>query len=133
MEKIRLGSGTELELIICGVSSYDKQVSFDFLRNDYTLSDIETLLSNKDETSKIVLLSEAGEELRIFTGYTKLDAVNLKKNHVISTNDDGTTVTADVISVVLIRPDTTETRIEALESQVTDTQMALCELYEMMG
>ena len=132
MEKIKLGSGTELELIVCGIQSYEKKVSFDFLRNEYTLSQVETLLSNTSETSKLILLSEAGEELQIFSGYTQLDGLSLKKDYVISTSEEST-ITADVISVVLVKPDETITRIESLESQVTDTQMALCELYEMIG
>lgn len=131
MEKIRLATGAELELITCGVMANSEQVTLSFLAGDETLSSHYDGLSDSEVTKKMILLSEAGEELAIYTNYTVLDSIRLEKNRIIGF-DGEVEKTADVVTVVLKKPDEVSVRLTSLENQITDTQLALCEIYEGM-
>lgn len=139
MEKIRLGSGKELEIIVCGIIvcgilAAKDTVTVKFLPGDDTLDGLNALLSDPAETDKITLLSEADEELAIYTGYTDLASISLETDAVISYTQDTeqTPITGKLVTAVLRKPDQMEQQIRALEQQITDTQMALCEIYEGM-
>lgn len=135
MEKIKLCSGRELELIVCGIMAVQNAVTIKFLPGDDTLDALNTLLSNSAETGKMTLLSEAGEELAIYTGYTDLASISMETNAVIgyTQDSDQTPITGKLVTVVMHKPDRTEQRLAEHEKQITDTQMALCELYEGLG
>lgn len=134
MEKINLGSGKELELIVCGVLATKDTVTIKFLPGEDTLDGLNTLLSNQVETNKMILLSDAGEELAIYNGYTNLDSIGAEMDAVIGYTEDAeqTPITGKLVTAVLRKPDQITQRVTALEQQVTDTQMALCEIYEGM-
>lgn len=134
MEKIKLGSGKELELIVCGILATKDTVTIKFLPGADTLDGLNTLLSDRSETEKMVLISEAGEELAIYNGYTNLESISAETDAVIgyAQEADQTPVTGRLVTVVLRKPDQVEQQIRALEQQITDTQMALCEIYEGM-
>lgn len=132
MEKIKLLSGDTLELITCGVTNYNDTLTVRFIpENDITLSEYESLLSDSENTSKIILLSENDEELAIYSKYTEISSISKTKNQVISTNESEE-ITSDVVTVTLKKPDEIVSRLDSLEAQVTDAQMAMCELYEGM-
>lgn len=132
MEKIKLLSGDTLELITCGVTNYNDTLTVRFIpESNVTLSDYEALLANSENTAKLILLSNSDEELAIYSKFTELSSIAKAKNQVISSN--GTEeVTSDIITVVLEKPDEIASRLDSLEAQVTDAQLAMCELYEGM-
>lgn len=132
MEKIKLGSGKELELIVCGILAAKDTVTLKFLPGEDSLDTLNTLLSDPAETGKMVLLSEDGEETAIYSGYTGLTSIAMETGAVVGyTQDtDQAPVTGKLVTAVLCKPDETAQRLASLEQQVTDTQMALCEIYE---
>lgn len=132
MEKIKLLSGDMLELITCGITNYNDTLTVRFIpESNMTLTDYESVLSNSENTSRLILVSENDEELAIYSKYTELSSISKTKNQVISTNGSEET-TADVVTVILEKPDEVVSRLESLEAQVTDAQLAMCELYEGM-
>ncbi len=134
MEKVKLGSGLELDIIVGGILVDSDTAVIKFLPGDNSLDSLNTLLSDQGETQKITLLSEGGETLAVYNGYTKLQSVSLEPDAVIGHTQDGgqTEIRGKLVTAVLGRPDLIEQRITSLESQMTDTQMALCEIYEGM-
>lgn len=127
MEKIKFNTGEELSLLIGGVIEGNRDLTLKVCRGENTLSGIETMLS-KATTQKITILSESDEELQIFNGYTELKTIRLDKNVQITEEDE-----QDVIVLVLGKPDENIMKMEALEAQITDAQLALCELYELLA
>lgn len=134
MEKIKLGSGKLLELIVCGIIADTKNVIVKFLPGEDSLDTLNTLLTSADETGKMTLMSESGEELAIYNGYTEMQSIRQELNAVVgyTQDEDQEPITGKLVTVVLGKPDETAARLAAVESQLTDTQMALCEIYEGM-
>ena len=69
MEKIKLGSGKELDLIVCGIMADAQTVTIKFLPGEDSLDALNTLLMDTAQTEKMILLSESGEQLSIYNGY----------------------------------------------------------------
>ncbi|RKJ47425.1 hypothetical protein D7Y05_16765 [bacterium 1XD42-54] len=134
MEKIKLGSGKELELVICGIITDSKKVIIKFLPGEDSLDMLNTLLMSEEETTKMKLLSESGDELAIYNGYTRLESIGQELNAVIRCTqaEIQEPTTGKLVTAVLSKQDDTEVRLDAIEAQLTDTQMALCEIYEGM-
>lgn len=120
MEKIKLGSGKELELIVCGIIGDAEKVSMQFLPGEDSLDDLFSLLSDVEETGMMKLLSETGEELRIFSGYTVLQSIGQELDAVIGYTQDEheTPITGKLVTAVLRKPDQTEARLTSLEETV---------------
>lgn len=120
MEKIKLGSGKELELIVCGIIGDAEKVSMQFLPEEDSLDDLFSLLSDVEETGMMKLLSETGEELRIFSGYTVLQSIGQELDAVIGYTQDEheTPITGKLVTAVLRKPDQTEARLTSLEETV---------------
>lgn len=127
MEKIKFNTGEELPLLIGGVIEGNRNLTLKVCRGENTLSGIEAMLS-KVATQKITILSESGEELQIFSGYTDLKSIRLDKNVQVTEGNE-----QDVIVFVLEKPDENAMRLESVEVQLTDAQLALCELYELLS
>ena len=127
MEKIKFNTGEELPLLIGGVIEGNRNLTLKVCRGENTLSGIDAMLS-KAAAQKITILSESGEELQIFNGYTDLKSIKLDKNVQIAEGN-----TKDVIVLVLEKPDENAIRLESVEAQLTDAQLALCELYELIS
>lgn len=134
MEKIKLGSGKELELIVCGILAAKDTVTLKFLPGEDSLGDINDLMLDTTETTKMTLLSENGEELAIYNGYTQLQSITQELDGMIGYTQDKEPepVTGKLVTVILAKPDNTQQRLESAEAQLTDMQMALCEVYELM-
>lgn len=134
MEKIKLGSGKELDLIVCGIIADQQTVTIKFLPGDDSLDTLNTLLMDTAQTEKMILLSESGEQLSIYNGYTQLQSIGQELDTVIGyeQNEMQTPVTGKLVTAVLRKPDRTEQRLESAEAQLTDMQLALCEVYEML-
>lgn len=120
MEKIKLGSGKELELIVCGIIGDAEKVSLQFLPGEDSLDDFFALLSDTEETGMMKLLSETGEELRIFSGYTVLQSIGQELDAVIGYTQDEQEIpiTGKLVTAVLRKPDQTEARLTSLEETV---------------
>lgn len=134
MEKIKLVSGKELKLIVCGIMADSKTVTIKFLPESDTLDSLNTLLTNVDETEKMILLSESGEELSIYNGYTQLQSIGQELDAVIGYTQDEKQepITGKLVTVVMRKPDRMEQRMASAETQLTDIQIAICEVYEML-
>lgn len=114
MEKIRTAKGTEIEIVSASATETALSVSFEM---ELTLAYYDELFSDPSETAKLTLLSDEGEEVAVYNGYS-LDCISRKENE---------------ITAYFSKPDTTAQRLDELDAQVTDTQLALVELYEMIG
>lgn len=132
MEKIKLGSGKELELIVCGILAARSTVTLKFLPGEDSLDALNTLLLNTSETTKMILLSESGEELAIYNGYTQIQSITQELDAVIgyTQDEEQEVISGKLVTVVLAKPDQTAQRITSVEDQVTDLQLAMCEIYE---
>lgn len=94
---------------------------------ELTVEELATLFSNKENTSLITLMTEGGAETGYKTGFTSFAGINY--------DADGTK------TVELFQPkDVTEARLSNVEAatnsvanSVTDVELAMVELYEMIG
>ena len=120
MEKVKLSSGKELSLITCGILADTKKITLQFLPGDDSLDVLNTLLSDQEVTAKMTLLSEAGDELQIFNGYTNLDSIRQEMSAVIGYTQDEAQepVTGKLVTVVLSKPNMTDQRLTSLEETV---------------
>lgn len=123
MEKIKLGSGKELTLIVCGILTVKDTVTLKFLPGEGSLASLDslnTLLMDQDETKKMTLLSESGEELAIYNGYTKLQSIGQELDAVVGYTQDQkqTPITGKLVTAVLCKPDQTDQRLTSLEETV---------------
>ncbi|WP_283681201.1 hypothetical protein [Parablautia sp. Marseille-Q6255] len=134
MEKIKLGSGKALDLIVCGIIADQQTVTIKFLPGEDSLDALNSILMNTSETEKMILLSESGDQLAIYNGYTQLQSLGQELNAVIGYVQDEiqTPIMGKLVTATLQKPDRTEMRLEAAETQLTDMQLALCEVYEML-
>lgn len=136
MEKLKLGSGKELNLIVCGILADSKTVTMKFLPGEEdSLDSLNTVLMDAAETEKMILLSDGGDELSIYNGYTQLQSLSQELEAVIgyTQNEEQTPLTGKLVTAVLCKPDLMEARMASVEQQTTDMQLALCEIYEGMG
>ena len=93
---------------------------------EHTVEELATLFSDKNNTSRITLMTESGLETGYKTGFTSFAGINYL---------DG------IKTVELFQPkDVTEARLSNVEaatnsvaSSVTDVELAMVELYEMIG
>lgn len=120
MEKIKLGSGEELDLIVCGIMADAQVVTIKFLPREDSLDNLNTLLMDATETKKMILLSESGEQLAIYNGYTQLQSITQELDAVIGYAQDEmqTQITGKLVTVVLRKMDATEKRLMSLEETV---------------
>lgn len=123
MEKVKLSSGEELNLIVCGilVDEANEKMTLRIVPDEEdTLDDLYTLLADPDKTAEIKLLSESGETLGIYPGYTKLQSITMQPDGVIGyTQDESQTpITGRLVTAVLGKPNATERRLTSLEETV---------------
>lgn len=123
MTKIKLTNG-----IIINADSID--LTNGVLRittSEFTVEELATLFSDKNNTNHIVLMTENGSESGYKSGFTSFAGIQY--------NPDGSK------TVELFQPrDVTEARLSNVEAMasstsnsVTDVELAMTELYEMIG
>lgn len=123
MTKIKLTNG-----IIINADSID--LTNGVLRittSEFTVEELATLFSDKNNTNHITLMTKSGLETGYKTGFTSFAGINY--------DADGTK------TVELFQPkDVTEARLSNVEaatnsvaSSITDVELAMVELYEMIG
>lgn len=120
MEKIKLGSGKELELIVCGILADEEKVTLKLLPGDDTLDDLNTLMTDPEETAEMKLFSVSGDTLGIYTGYTQLKSIGMDQEAVVgyTQDEEQKPITGKLVTAVLARPDRTEQRLTSLEETV---------------
>ena len=123
MEKVKLSSGEELNLIVCGilVDEVNERMTLRIVPDEEDmLDDLYTLLADPDKTATIKLLSESGETLGIYPNYTKLQSITMQPDGVIGyTQDESQTpITGRLVTAVLGKPNATERRLTSLEETV---------------
>ena len=120
MEKIKLGSGKELNLIVCGIMADAQTVTIKFLPGEDSLDALNTLLMDTAQTEKMLLLSESGEQLSIYNGYMQLQSITQELDAVIGYTQDEmqTPITGKLVTAVLRKPNETEMRLTSLEETV---------------
>jgi len=127
MERIKIGTEKEFELIVCGIKADEKQITLKFLPREDSLDSINTLLTDPEATAKMTLLSESGDELAIYNGYTSLLSISQEMNAVIGYKQDPeqTPVEGKLVTAVMAKPDQTEQRIASLEDTVDTLAMEI--------
>lgn len=123
MTKIKLTNGTVINAdsvdLINGILKITTK--------ELTVEELATLFSDKNNTNHITLMTESGLETGYKTGFTSFAGINYDAN--------GTK------TVELFQPkDVTEARLSNVEAttnsvanSVTDVELAMVELYEMIG
>jgi polyhydroxyalkanoate synthesis regulator phasin len=101
MEKITLLNSQSFEIEAIGLQGE----SLDIVFGNVSISELEDSFSNKNIISTIKVQTEAGEEVAIYSGYTK--CTSIEKDMETS-----------LISVKLKKVDETQARIDELEKQV---------------
>ncbi len=134
MDRIKLSSGTLLDVAVNGIARSDSTLSLSFLPASYSLDDINEMFSDESNTAKITLVNSEGTALALYTGYSIVSAISQTTEGLIEYAEDENGETSEsygtVATVTLKKPDQTESRIQSVESQVTEIQEALVELYE---
>lgn len=120
MEKIKLGSEKELELIVCGIIADPEKVTLKFLPGDDSLDDLDILLSDTAETEKMTLVDASGEALAIYNGYTKLQSIGKELDTVIGYTQDTeqTPIIGTLVTATLYKQSQMEQRLASLEETV---------------
>ena len=128
MEKIKFSNGEIFEILIGGAQSNDKELSLAFIAPEKDLVTLETMLIDKDNVSRIEMLSSLDEVLKIYSGYVELSSIEKKKDVLISSHiqepevegEDPVVIEtrSDVIYITLKKADTTKTRLDSLEETV---------------
>lgn len=128
MEKIKFSNGEIFEILIGGARSNDKELSLAFIAPEKDLVTLETMLIDKDNVSRIEMLSSLDEVLKIYSGYVELSSIEKKKDVLISSHiqepevegEDPVVIETrlDVIYITLKKADTTKTRLDSLEETV---------------
>ncbi len=91
-----------------------------FVPGNDSLDTLNSILMDTVETEKMILLSESGEQLAIYNGYTQLQSINQEMNAVIGydQDDNQTPITGKLVTATLRKPDRTERRLTSLEETV---------------
>ena len=122
MTKIRLVNGTIINADAIDLTNGILRIT----TAELTVEELATLFSDKDNTNHIVLMTENGSESGYKAGFTSFAGINYV---------DG------VKTVELFQPkDVTEARLSSVEAttntvanSVTDVELAMTELYEMIA
>lgn len=123
MTKIKLTNGTVIDADSIDLSNGILRIT----TKELTVEELATLFSDKSNTSLITLMTEGGAESGYKTGFTSFAGINY--------DADGSK------TVELFQPkDVTEARLSNVEANansvansVTDVELAMVELYEMIA
>ena len=123
MTKIKLTNGTVINADSVDLSNGVLRIT----TSELTVEELATIFSDKNNTNHITLMTESGLETGYKTGFTSFAGINY--------DADGTK------TVQLFQPkDVTEARLSNVEattntvaSSITDVELAMTELYEMIA
>ena len=121
MEKLKLKTGKLYDIVTNGIMVDDSRLAATISPGqEDSLSAIFAVMSDPKATAVMTLLSEAGEELAVYSGYTDLSTISYDTEE-------------EVVHVTMKKPDEIALRLAAIEEQMTDAQMALCDIYELIA
>ena len=134
--KIRMISGTTYEVSRADVTYGRLEIDF----KDRTAEEVQNIFSNPAELSNIEFLTDKGEKFGELPGWTVYGGVTLLGDTVTviltkeinSTTERITNAEARAL-LASVTAENAKTLSEDTASQVTDIQLALCEMYEGMG
>jgi hypothetical protein len=123
MTKIKLTNGTVINADSIDLSNGVLRIT----TSELTVEELATMFSDKNNTNHITLMTESGLETGYKTGFTSFAGINYDAN--------GTK------TIELFQPkDVTEARLSNVEattntvaSSITDVELAMTELYEMIA
>ena len=120
MEKIKLATGIEIAIdtIEC-LESPEALLNITMPKGLRDLTDFLTIFGTAANTKTITLLDEEDQEIEVYTNYTNLGALKFDPP-------------MKMVSVSMEKADETALRLADLEVQMTDAQMALCDIYELL-
>lgn len=129
MTKIKLSNGTIINAIDVVLKNGILKIS----TTESTVEELAEVFSNKENTSLITLMTESGIETGYKTGFTSFaginyDAEGVKTVELFQPVDDMESRVAKAEASVSLA----HTKTSELEAQITEAQLALCELYEEM-
>lgn len=119
MEKIILKNGAEFDLY---AATEEEKLQLEIAPGGASVDSIIATFSDKKATAEIKMVTEQGSVMAVFADYTILASISYKK-----VGEDYSVV------VNLYKADPVTVAIDALEQQMIDAELALCELYEMIG
>lgn len=122
MDKIKLANGTVIS--VSNIDSSDRTLKIS--TTDFTVEELADMFSNKENTNYIVIMTESEKETGFKIGFTSFAGINYDNN--------------GVKTIELFQPiDDMEARVSNIEgvasktnSGLTDVELAITELYEMM-
>lgn len=112
MEKLKLSNGTEFNLIPMGIAETEKTRGFK-LTAEQDINTVLDLVSNPDNFASVQISGASGDTLKIYQDITSFAGLSLDKDVQVEDN-----TTADVYTIKY-RTDAAETKIKALEQEVT--------------
>lgn len=139
MERVKLKNSQEFKIITNGVLSSQSKLVIRIISENNDISVLEELFSNETNTSKIYLLSDTDEILKIYSEYVKLTDIGKQKGIVIGYEKDISTydellkplepiepiqpiepipILGDLISITLEKRNEIETKQSKLRSDV---------------
>lgn len=126
MEKIKLNNQSVFDIPTNGVIENSTGLTVKLQAPTDSLETLEELFSG-DNISKIYLLSESDETLKIFSDYAKLISIEKTKDVLVSSeiaDDEEVNTYADIVTIVLVKESTLEHRVNALEETVDELVIA---------
>lgn len=148
MEKIKLKNGDTYELNVNGIRDTEEKLTVCILSAE-SLEQLETAFSDPQNTERLELVTEGGELLQSFTGYTVLRCIKKEKDVFIETitakekGQEPQEIRSDVITAMLARSDLRSDldemraemgkRIEKIEKQQTIQDGAILDLAGLVG
>ena len=140
MEKVKFSNGNIFEIKSNGIKSDDSILKIALVAPDTDLTTIESLATDQGNVKRIELLSETGELMKIYSGYSVLTSIEKKKDEIVSVKHEevigeitdevtGETVEgvidikqiinrSDVIYITLRKESESEARLTSLEETV---------------
>lgn len=126
MEKIKLNNQKVFDVPTNGVIENSTGLTVKLQAPTDSLETLEELFSG-DNISKIYLLSESGETLKIFSNYSKLISIEKEKDVLVSSeivDNEEVNTYADNVTIMLVKENTLEHRVNALEETVDELIIA---------
>lgn len=131
--KIQLSNNETFNIFLECFTKTENDLTIRLFPDEKDLIQLEETFSDSNNTGKILLLDDAGDTVNIANNYSKLSDISKQKEIQIGYEEDGVTPKyGDVVTIKLKKLDEVEQRLAEQEAQLTDVQMALCEIYETM-
>lgn len=122
MEKVKLNNKNVFDLASNGMIENSTGLTVKLQAPTDSLETLEELFSG-DNVSKMYLLSDSEETLKIFNNYSRLVSIEKEKDVLVSSqvvNDEEVKTYADIVTIRLVKESNIERRVNALEETVDE-------------